>query len=108
MHCKLQTLSSTHPYQPVSRLKLLLRRLVVVDQRESRAPSSTKLCAEAKGNNAILVGLVQSRKLLLELSLGNIGAGWMENVNDELTACKQAVGNEMAGAQGNGCVAVSL
>ena len=50
----------THPDQSVLWLKFLLRRLIVVDQCKSSAPSTTKLSPETKRDDASFVCLVQS------------------------------------------------
>lgn len=85
------------------RLKLLLSSLVVIDQSKASAPASTKVCPEAKCNNATLVSFVEGRKLFREIGLGDIRAAGVEDVNDELTARQEAVGDELACSQGNGC-----
>lgn len=61
------------------------------------------MCPEAKGDDTLFVGLVNSRELLRNLALGDIGSRGMKNINDKLTACQQSVGNEFACANGNGC-----
>lgn len=98
----------THPDQPILGLELFLRCLIVIDQRKSGAPSSTKLGAETKGHYAVLVRLVQSSELLGELRFGDIGAGRMEDIKDELTAGQETIGNEFARAQSDRCRAVGL
>jgi len=62
----------TRPDQSVLGLKLPLRRLIIVDQRETSAPPSTKLCSEAKCDDARFVCFVQTRQLLRKLRLGDI------------------------------------
>jgi hypothetical protein len=62
----------THPNQSVFGLKLLLRRLIIINQRKSCAPAPTKLCSEAKCNNTRLLCLVQSGQFFRELSLGYV------------------------------------
>lgn len=89
--------------QPVLRLKLFLRRLVVVDQREPGTPATTKLRPETKSDDAVFVGLVESREFLGEVGLGDGGAGGMEDIKHELTAGEETVGDEFAGAQGDRC-----
>ena len=66
------------------RLKFLLRVLVVINQGESSAPSTTKLCPETERYNTAFVRLVQSSKLLGQLSLGNIWSGRVKDIKDEL------------------------
>jgi len=89
--------------EPVLRLKLFLRRLVVVDQRKAGTPPATKLCPETKGDDTVLVGLVESGEFLRQVCLGDVWTRGMQDVNDELTAGQEAVGDEFASAQGNGC-----
>ena len=111
--CSIQTRSSsstknlaspknhcTHSDQPISRLKLFLRLLIVVDQHEPGAPSTTKVCLEAKGNDTSLVGLVEGSELLGEFALGDIRSGGVEDVNNELASGQEAVGDEFARADG--------
>lgn len=66
------------------------------------------MCSEAEEDYTVLVGFVQGGKLLLELRFGNIGAGWMEDIEDELAAREKAVGDEFACAQSDGCRVISL
>ena len=87
----------THPNQPVLGLELPLRRLVIVDQREACAPSTTKVCLQTERDDTLLVGLVHLGELLAELRLGDIRTRRVQDVNDELTACEEAVGDELAG-----------
>jgi len=90
----------THPNQPISGLKLFLRLLVVVDQRKSCTPSTTKVCLEAKGDDATLFGLVEGSELLREFALWDIRSGRVKDVNDELTSGQETVGDEFACANG--------
>lgn len=89
-----------HPNQPIPGLKLLLRLLVVVDQRESGAPPTTKVCPEAKGNDTSLFGFVEGSELLGEFAPWDIRSGGVEDVDDELASCHEAVGDEFARADG--------
>lgn len=86
--------------QSISGLELFLRLLVVVDQRESGAPSTTKVRLEAKGDDTSLVGLVEGSELPREVVLGDIGSGGVEDVDDELTSGQETVGDEFACADG--------
>ncbi len=54
----------THPNQPVLGLELLLRSLIVVDQAKACAPSTTEDRPETEGDDAVLLGLVDSREAL--------------------------------------------
>jgi hypothetical protein len=93
----------THADQPVLRLKLFLRRLVVVDQGKAGTPSATELCPEPECDYAVLVSLVQGCELLREVCLGDVWTGRVQDVEDELAARQETVGDEFARAQGNGC-----
>jgi len=75
-----------YPNQPIPGLKLFLRRFIVVNQRETRALPTTKVCPEAKGDDTVFVGVVEGGKLLRELAPGDIRSGGMEDVDDELTS----------------------
>ena len=90
----------TYPDQPIPGLELFLRRFIVVNQRETRALSTAKVCPEPEGNDTVLVDLVEGSELLRELAPGHIGSGWVEDVNDELTSSHQTVGDEFACADG--------
>jgi len=90
----------THPNQPISGLKLFLRLLVVVDQRESGAPPTTKVCLEAKGNDTGLFGLVEGSELLGEFAPWDIRSGGVKDVDDELASGQDTVGDEFACADG--------
>jgi hypothetical protein len=92
---------ATHSNQPIPRLKLLLRCLIVINQSKASAPSTTKVSLETEGHDTGLVGLVERGKLLCEIDLGDIGATRVEDVNDELTAGQKAVGDEFACAEGH-------
>ena len=94
---------TTHPNQSVLGLELLLGCLIVVDERKSGATSSTKVCPETEGDDTVLVRLVDARELLRDLALGDVWPRGVEDVNDELAAGQEPVGDEFAGANGNGC-----
>ena len=66
------------------------------------------MCPQAERHDALLVRLVDGSKALGELLLGDVGAGRVEDVNDELTASEKTVGDEFARAQGDGGVVVGL
>ena len=99
---------ATYADQAVPGLEALLGSLVVVDEGETSATASTKVCPETKGNDAGGVGLVDARKLFGEVGLGDVGAVGVENVDDELTACQQPVRDELARPDRDGCRVVSL
>jgi hypothetical protein len=87
----------THPNEPVPGLKPLLGNLCVVNDSKSARTASTKLGPETKGDNTVLVGLVQLSKTLREFGLGHVGAGGVENVDDHLAALEESVGKNLAG-----------
>ena len=66
------------------------------------------MCSKTEEDDTVLLGLVQGSKLLLELGLGNVGAGWMEDIEDELAAGEKAVGDEFASTQSDRCRVISL
>ena len=99
---------NTHPNQPVLGLELLLGRLIVVDQGEASAATSTKVCPEAEGDDTGGVGLVDTGELVGEIRLGDVGAVGVENVDDELAAGQQPVRDELARPDRDGCRVVSL
>jgi hypothetical protein len=54
----------TYPDEPVPGLKLHLRLLIIVDQTETLSGSTSELGLQAKDNNPLLLGLVQSGELV--------------------------------------------
>ena len=66
------------------------------------------MCSKTKDDDAVLLGLVQASKLLLQFGFRDVGARWMENVDDELAAREKSVGNEFASTQRNGCRVIRL
>ena len=95
--------AQTYPNQTVLGLELSLRCLIVVDKSKSCALSSTESGLESEGNYSFLVGLVDSSELLCELSLGDVSAVGVEDVEDELATRQQAVRDEFAGADRYRC-----
>jgi len=91
------------PNQSVLRLELSLRCLIIVNEREACAPSTTKVRPESEGDHALLARLVHRREGLRDLGLGDIRARGVEHIHDELTARQQAVRDEFARADGDGC-----
>lgn len=66
------------------------------------------MCSETEEDDTVLVSLVQGGKLLLEVGFGNVGAGRMKDIEDELTARQETVGDKFARAQSDGCRSISL
>ena len=62
------------------------------------------MCLETEGYDTLLVGLVDLGELLRQLRLGNIGARRVQDIDDELTAGQEAVGDEFARADCYWCV----
>jgi len=58
--------------------------LVVVDEAESGGLATSELGAESEDDGELGVGLVHASQQLAELALGNIGASWMDHINDHL------------------------
>jgi len=61
-------------------LELLHGGSGVVEEGESSGLATTKLCAETKDGDGVLLALVELRELLAEILLGDIGALGVENV----------------------------
>lgn len=99
---------AAHSNQPVLGLELPLRGFIIVDQGKASGPSTTELCPETKGNDTVLLALVDAGNLLLKLSLGDVCARWVENVHHELAAGQETVGDELACPDGDGCLSVGL
>ena len=93
---------ATYPHQAISRFKLLLRLLAIINQREARAPTATKVCFESKRNDAGLVGLVLLGELFGQLVSGDRRSRRVNDVDDELTAGEEAVRGELSGANCDG------
>jgi hypothetical protein len=91
----------THPHQAVSGLKLLLYLLTVINQREACAPATTKECLESERDDACLVDLVDIAELLGQFGSGDWGSGRVKDIDDELTAGKEAVCGEFPGTDRN-------
>lgn len=87
-----------HTYADKSefRLELLLRRLIIVDQRKPGRATTTEGSTEAKGDNALLVGFVQFGQLFAQLGLADVGETGMDDIKDELPPGKESVGDEFA------------
>lgn len=89
-------------------LKLLLRELIIVNESKASASSTTKLCSETEEDDTVLVTLVQGGKLLLEIGFGNVGAGGVKDIEDELAAREKTVCDEFARTQSDRCRVISL
>ena len=87
-------------------LKLPLRLLVVVDETETLRDTTTELGLETEDGDTLLVGLVESGELLTELGTRDVGAGGVEDSEDELLPVQEAVGDELRSAKSNGAVGV--
>ena len=88
---------ATHPYQAVPGLKLPLRLLTVINQREACAPATTKVCLESERNDAGLVDLVDPGELFGQVGSGDRGSRRVKHINDKLTAGKETVCGEFPG-----------
>jgi hypothetical protein len=98
----------TYPDEPVLGLKLLLRFLIIVDQTETLGGSTSELGLQAKDNNPLLLGLVQSGELVAELISGQVGSSGVEDGNDELLSVEQSVGDELGSSDSNGAGSVLI
>jgi hypothetical protein len=96
----------TYPDEPVLGLKLLLRFLIIVDQTETLGGSTSELGLQAKDNNPLLLGLVQSGELVAELISGQVGSSGVKDGNDELLSVEQSVGDELGSSDSNGAGSV--
>lgn len=81
----------SYSYQPVLGLEPLLSLLVVVNESESSASSTTEMGPETENGDTVLIGLELFCELLLELSFGHIGLRRVDHIEDELSALKQPV-----------------
>lgn len=63
-------------------LELLGQVKSVVDESESNALSTSELATESEGDDQIRRGLVQRGELVLDLGLGDRGAGRVDNLDD--------------------------
>ena len=93
---------ATYPHQAISGFKLLLRLLAFINQREARAPTTTKVCLESKGNDAGFVGLVYLGELFGQLVSGDRRSRRVKDVDDELTAGEETVRGEFSGTDCDG------
>jgi len=59
---------------------------------------------EAKSHNAVLFCLVEGSELLGQIRPGDVWPRGVEDINDELTAGKEAVGDELASTNSDWCV----
>ena len=98
----------THPNQPVLGLELLLRGLIVIDQAKACAPSTTEGGPEPESDDTGLVGLVDLREPVGEVRLGDVRAVGVEDIDDELAACQEAIRDKLAGADRYGGCVVGL
>lgn len=111
----LQTIQqpSTYSNKTVFRLELLKSGLVVVDESESGALTSTKSSLEAKKDTVGGVSLVHLGKTLSKLRLGDVGSTVMDDINDlrkirfvvhydyHLPPLQKSVGLEFASSDGS-------
>ena len=62
------------------RLKLLQRFRRIIDERETRRLSTTKLSLETENVHLVLVGLVEFGEFASEFVLGDVGAVGVEDI----------------------------
>jgi hypothetical protein len=82
--------------------KLPLHLLAIVNQCEARAPATTKVCLESKGDDAGLVGLVDPCELFGHLGPGDRRSRRVNDIDDELAAGEEAVRGEFSGTYRDG------
>lgn len=78
----------------------------VVDERETSRTATTELGPETEDDDLLLVSLVHGGELLGELLAGDVGPGWVDNVDDALPSLKEAVRDELASSEGDWCGSV--
>lgn len=93
--------ADTHPDEPVPGLKVHCLA-GVVDESESSRSTTTELGLHTEYDDLLLVCLVEAGELLGELSPGNVWPRWVNDIEDKLPSLQKAVGDELAGAQGDG------
>lgn len=84
-------------------LGLELHRVArVVDESKASGASTTEGSSHAEDDALLLGGLVHLRELLRELSLGDVGAGRVDDIQNHLLPLEQTVGDELASSEGDG------
>lgn len=83
-------------------LRLELHRVArVVDEGKAGGASTTESGAHAEDDALLLGGLVHLRELLRELSLGDVRAGRVDDIQNHLLPLEQTVGDELASSEGD-------
>ncbi len=94
----LNLVGKTSSHQSVVRFELLGVSNTVINQTKTSRFSTTVLSSETKDRDTVLLGLVQISQLLLQLVLGNICLGWMDNINHKLSSLQQWVADDLSGS----------
>jgi len=89
--------------QTVLGLELLGEVQGVVDEGEARGAAATEVGAESEGEDHIGGDLVHGGQLLADLGLVHRRQSRVQDIADHLFPGEQAVGHELAGADGGGC-----
>ena len=87
--------------EAVAGLESLEGSHVVVDKGEAVRIATTELGAEANEDDLGGVNLVHLGDLLGELSLGDVGAAVVDDVNKHLLPLEEAIDGDLAGADGS-------
>ncbi len=87
---------STYPDEAVLGLKLPLGGFIIIDQSKPCTSPSTNMCPKTESNNTVFISLVERGEFFGEICLRDIRTAGMQNVNDELAARQQTVGDELA------------
>jgi hypothetical protein len=77
-----------------------LGSLIIVDQRKACAPATTKVCAEAEGDDTFLVGFVQGGQSFGEFDFRDVGARWVKDIENKLSSRQKTICEEFACAEG--------
>lgn len=100
--CKADALEAD-TYANETVLGLELHRVArVVDKGETSGASTTEGGSHTENDALLLGGLVHLGELLGELSLGDVGTGRVNDIENHLLPLEQTVGDELASSEGDG------
>lgn len=98
-----RTETVTNPDKPVLGLKLPLGLFGIIDQAKARRSTATEDRTEAKRDDSLLGDLVGLCELFGELGFGDVGSSWVEDLEYELAALEEAIGEEFTGSDRYWC-----
>merc|ERR1719391_776969 len=99
-HSSWRSLGSRRPWRIQSSCQSVLGLILLgVDHGESSRLATTKIGSEAKDEHHVRGGLVHLGQLLPDLSLGDCGPAWMEDIDHHLLPLKQPIGHELSGSE---------